>query len=120
MNAPAPAPSPFPVLIRKSPPSVRLVFACVHLGAGRATTEITACSGLPARTVREAVRWLERQGIAERIAHLGDARGNIIVLKPDPTECAFSSIRKGFGKPWFLRRGKRPAREWAASGGYPS
>lgn len=72
----------FPLLLRRAPPSVRLTYACLHLGMGHDGPSISDASGLPERTVRHAVRWLVDEGLARRVADLQDTRRTVLV----PTE----------------------------------
>jgi hypothetical protein len=71
----APIAAPFmPLQVRSASPSVRFVYACLRMGVARNAGELERASGLPARTVRHAVRWLVDRGFADRMPELRDAR----------------------------------------------
>ena len=59
-------------------PSVRFVYASIRETGAITTSDIALRTGLPDRTVRHAVRWLAKQGLAIRLHVLGDARKNRI------------------------------------------
>ena len=69
----------FPLLLRRAPPSVRLTYACLHLGMGHDGPSVSEASGLPERTVRHAVRWLVDEGLVRRVADLQDTRRAFLV-----------------------------------------
>lgn len=63
-----------PVILDEASPSTRFVYACFRLGVAKSVEGLRQATGLPARTVRHAVRWLVDRGLMERISGLTDAR----------------------------------------------
>lgn len=54
-------------------------------GDGLGTPAIAERTGLPERTVRYAVRWLEDRRIVERTVRLSDARRQVVRVRSRPT-----------------------------------
>lgn len=81
-----------PVLLESASPSVRFVYACFRLGVARSVAGLREATGLPARTVRHAVRWLVDRGLVERIPDLGDARRVQLRSPPRGTAMEASAV----------------------------
>jgi hypothetical protein len=75
----------FPRLIHGAPPSVRLVYAGLHLGVARSVPGLRDGLALPERTVRDAVRWLIAHGLARRAPVIGDTRRQWVLPVEVPT-----------------------------------
>ena len=74
-DPPPPSPArPFPSPGRPDPPSVRLVLGVLQLGRRLTGAEVREVSGLPRRTVYQALRVLRERGVVQMRKSLQDTR----------------------------------------------
>lgn len=90
---PAVPEEPFlPRAVASASPSIRFVYACFRLGSARSVEKLQRVSGLPARTVRHAVRFLVKEGLMQRIPGLSDARRIWLRAPPRGTALHASAV----------------------------